>query len=98
MAVDQGIPHVPGLREPYHGVVDGSIAVGVVLTHYFAHYPGGLFMGLVRCDAKGIHPVEYPSVDRLKAVPYIRKGARYDYRHGVVYVRLLHLVVDLVLY
>ena len=40
MAVHQGHPHAEVLSKANHGVVDGGVAVGMVLTHAVAHGTG----------------------------------------------------------
>ena len=42
LAVDQRVPHHPGLGKPHQGVVDGLVAVGVIVLHHLAHDGGAL--------------------------------------------------------
>ena len=50
---------------------------------------------LVGSQAIFMHRIDNPSVNRLEAVPNIRKGTRNDNRHRIVDKRLAHLPVDI---
>ena len=91
VAVDEGQAHREVLRHADHRVVDGGVAVGVVLTHDLADRPGRLLVGLVGRDARLVHGVEDAPVDGLQAIAHVRQGARHDDRHGILEEGLLHL-------
>ena len=82
------------LRHVNHGVVDGLIAVRVVLTHHLADYAGRFAMRLSRCDAQFPHPKQDSSLNRLEAVSDVGNGSPTDNAHRVVDVGLLHLLFD----
>ena len=46
------------LRQAHHGVVDGTVAMGVVFTHAVADDAGALAVGLVRGHAQFHHRIE----------------------------------------
>ena len=98
VAVHEAVAHVPGLGQAHHGVVDGSVAVGVVFTHDLAHDTGALLVGFIRRDAQGIQAVQDAAVDRFESVAHVRKRSCNDYAHGVIDVGGLHFVVYFVLY
>ena len=91
MAVDQRGPHREPLRETDHRVVDGVVAVRVVLADDLADRPRALLVRAVGEDAGLVHRVEDAAVDRLQAVADVREGARGDDGHGVLDEALLHL-------
>ena len=96
MAVDEGKPHREVLCHADHCVVDGAIAVGMVLAHDLADGPCRLLVGLVRRDAGFIHGIEDAAVDRLQAIAHIREGAGHDDGHGVLEEGGLHLFCHVV--
>ena len=95
LAVDERIAHREVLGEPDQGVVQGDVAVGVVLAHHLADDRGALAVGRGGREAHLAHRVEDPAVDRLEAVADVRQGAGHDHAHRVVEVAHPHLVLDL---
>ena len=83
-----------GLREADHGVVDGGVAVGMVVAHDVADDLGGLGVLLVELEAHLLHAVEDAAVDGLEAVADVGQGAADDDRHGVVEIGAAHLLFD----
>ena len=94
LAVDQRHPHRPGLGESDQGVVDGAVAVRVVLAHDVADHPGALEVPAVGPVPAVVHRLQDADVHRLEAVPHIGQGAADDDRHRVVDVAALHLDLD----
>ena len=92
LAVDQGRAQVEVLRHAHEGVVDGLVAVGVVVAHHLADDLGRLLVGPARLQAHLLHAVEHAPVGGLQAVADVGQGAADDDGHGVGHVRLLHLV------
>ena len=66
------------------GFIDGTVSVGVVFTHGIPHDTGAFPIGPVIPDTQLVHVVERAPLNRLKPVPYIRKGPGYDDAHGIV--------------
>ena len=95
LAVYEGVAQGEGLREADHGVVDGGVAVGVVVAHDVADDLGGLGVLLVELEAHLLHAVEDAAVDGLEAVADVGQGAADDDRHGVVEVRPAHLLFNI---
>ena len=95
LAIDHRVAQGEGLREADHGVVDGGVAVGMVVTHDVADDLGGLGVLLVELEAHLLHAVEDAAVDGLEAVAYVGQGAADDDRHGVVEVRPAHLFLNI---
>ena len=94
LAVDHGVAQGEGLGEADHGVVDGGVAVGMVVAHDVADDLGGLGVLLVELEAHLLHAVEDAAVDGLEAVADVGQGAADDDRHGVVEVGAAHLVFN----
>ena len=84
LAVDQGHPHDPVLRQPDHRLVDGAVAVRVVAAHHVADDLGGLGRLAVEREVRVVvHGVEDAPLDRLEPVADVRQGAAGDHRHRV---------------
>ncbi len=94
LAVDHGVAEGEGLREADHGVVDGGVAVGMVVAHDVADDLGGLGVLLVELEAHLLHAVEDAAVDGLEAVADVGQGSADDDRHGVVEIAAAHLVFN----
>ena len=92
VAVDEREAHGPILRHADHRVVDGGIAVRVVLAHDFADRPRGLLVRAVGRDARLGHGVEDAAVHRLEAVAHVGQCAGHDDRHRVLEEGGLHLL------
>ena len=95
LAVDQGIAQREGLRQAHHGVVDGGVAVGMVVTHDVADDLGRLGVLLVELEAHLLHAVEDAAMHGLEAVADVGQGAADDDRHRVVEIRPAHLVFNI---
>src|ERR1700683_4270446 len=66
----------------------------MVLAHYIADDSYALARGFVGLEAHLLHGVKNAAVDRLESVADIGKSASDDDRHGIVEIRLLHLVFN----
>jgi hypothetical protein len=95
VAVDEGVAQREVLGHAHEGVVDGAVAVGVVLAHHVAGDPGALHVAAVGAGAEVLHAPEDPAVHRLEAVARVGQGPGRDDRHGVVEEGALHLLLDL---
>ena len=95
LPVNQHITHGKGLRHPHHGVINGAISMRMVLTHHVTNDTGGFFIGLIVIVTHLIHRIKHTAMHRLQAVPDIWKGPAYDDAHGVIEVRLLHLIFEI---
>ncbi len=94
LAIDHWITQAEVLREADHGVVDGGVAVGMVVAHDVADDLGGLGVLLVELQAHLRHAVEDAAMDGLEAVADVGQGATDDDRHGVVEITAPHLVLN----
>jgi hypothetical protein len=94
LAIDHGITQAEVLRQADHGVVDGGVAVGMVVAHDVADDLGGLGVFLVKLQAHFLHAVKDAAMDRLEAIADIGQGATDDDRHGVVEITAPHLVFN----
>ena len=95
LAIHQQVAEAEGLGEANHGVVDGGVAVGMVVAHDVADDLGGLGVLLVELEAHLLHAVEDAAVDGLEAVADVGQSAADDDRHGVVEVRPAHLLFNI---
>ncbi len=94
LPVHQGGAHVPVLGHAHEGVVDGALAVGMVVAHHLPRDLGALPVGSAGLQAHLLHAVEDAAVRGLEAVPHVGQGAADDHGHRVVHVGLAHLVRD----
>ncbi|MNK90865.1 hypothetical protein D3C87_1109340 [compost metagenome] len=72
LAVDQHVAHGEILRHADDGVINGLVAVGVVLTDDVPDDTRGLLVRTVPVVVQFVHRVEHAPVDRLEPVPHIR--------------------------
>ena len=82
------------MRQSDECVIEGAVAVWVVLTHHLTHDRGALAVGGAAGEAHLTHRVEDAAVDWLEAVTHVWKGARHDHAHGVIEVARAHLVFN----
>ena len=94
LPVHEQVAHGEVLGHAHDGVVDGLIAVGVVLAHHVADHPRRLHVGPVPGVVHLAHRIEHALVDGLQAVPHVGQGAPDDHAHRIVEIRPLELVFD----
>ena len=95
LAIDQQVAHGEGLRHADNGVVHGLVAVRVVLADHVADDARRLLVGLVVLIAQFAHGEQNAPVHGLEAIAHIGKGPPDDDAHGVIEVRLPHLVFEI---
>ena len=88
LAINQRIPQGERLGHTYDGVVYRRVTVGVVFTDNITHHTGGLLIGLVPVVVQFGHGEQNAAVNRLEAIPHIRKRPPDDHAHGVIEVGL----------
>ena len=91
LPVHQAVTQVPVLGQTHHCVVDGGVAVGVVLTHRLTDDTGGFFIGRVVAQAQLGHGVQNAALDGLQPIPRVRQSPADDDAHRVVQVTVLDL-------
>jgi len=94
LAIDHGVAHAEGLRQPHHRVVDGRVAVRVIHAHGLTDHLGALGVLLVELQTHAMQGVKDSAMDRLEAVSNVGEGTSDDDRHGVVEIRPLHLIFN----
>ena len=94
LAVDERVAHRPVLHQAHEGVVDGGVAVRVVLAHDLADDARALVVPAVGPVAAVVHRVDDAAVHRLEPVAHVGQRAADDDRHRVVDVAALHLGVE----
>ena len=94
LGVHERHPHRPRLGQPDQRVVNGGVAVRVIVTHHLADDPGALEIAPVGAVAAVIHRVQDAGVHGLQSVPHIRQRTADDDRHRVLDVAALHLDLD----
>ena len=91
LAVDHQVAQAEGLGEADHGVVDGGVAMRVVVAHDVTDDLGRLGVLFIELQAHLLHAVEDAAMDGLEAVANVGQGAPDDDRHAVVEVGPAHL-------
>ncbi len=94
LAINHGIAHAEGLRQPHHGVVDGRVAVRVIHAHGLTDHLGALGVLLVEFEPHAMQGVKNSAMHRLEAVSNVGERTANDDRHGVVEIRTLHLIFN----
>lgn len=97
LAVDERVSHRPRLRHTHQRVVDGGIAVRMVLAHDFADDACALGVAAVGAVAAVVHRVDHAAVHRLHAVSHVRKGTIDDDGHGVRQIGFAHFLLQILL-
>ncbi len=94
LAVDEEVAERERLGHPDQRIVDGELAVGVVLAEDVPDRARGLAVRLVVGRPRLPHRPEDTAVDRLQAVPSVGEGPPDDDAHGVVEVGFVHLPLE----
>ncbi len=94
LTIHEQVAKAPLLGQAHHGVVDGGVAVGVVLTNHVTHHARALLVGAVVVVAQVVHRVEDAAMHGLEAVTHVGQRAPDDDGHRVVEIRAAHLVFD----
>ena len=95
LAVDQQVAHGKRLRHAHQRVVHGVVAVRVVFADDVADDARGFLVGLVPVVSELAHGVQDAAVHGLQAVAHVGQRAADDHAHGVVEIRLAHLVFEI---
>ena len=95
VAVDERIAHGKVLRETDQRVVNGAVAVRMVVTEHVADGGGALLEGLVGGEPALVHSIEDTPMHGLEPVPHVRQRPAHDDAHGVAHVAIFHLAHDL---
>ncbi len=93
LAVDQHVAQREILRHPDDGVVDGAIAVRVVLTDHIADDTRRLLVGPVPVVVQFVHREQHAPMHGLQAVADIREGTSDDHAHRVIEIRTAHFLL-----
>ncbi len=97
LPVDERVAQREVLRHAGQGVVDGGVAVRVVLTHHLADDEGRLAVRPGGLQRQVVHRVEHAAVDRLQPVAHVGQRPAHDHAHRVIQVRGAHLLGELAL-
>ncbi len=95
VGVDQRVAQREVLAHADQRVVDGLVAVGVVLAQDVTDHGGALLVVAVGTQPGLVHRPQDPTVHRLEPVTCVGERSRHDDRHRVVQEGLLHLLLDL---
>ena len=91
----QRVAHGEWLGHAHQRIVDGRVAMGVVLAHDFAGDLGALARGFVGRQSHFVHSKEDAPMHRLEPVADIGERAAHNDAHGVIEIRPPHLVFDI---
>ena len=90
VAVHQRIAHGPGLGHIDQCAVNRTVAVRMIFTHRIADDTRTFTVRLVRSVVQLCHRVQDSALNRLQAVPHIRKSPLRDDAHRVINIGALH--------
>ncbi len=94
LAVHQQVAQRERLRHAHDRVVDGRVAVRVVLADDVADDACRLLVGLVPVVAELAHREQHAPVHGLQPVTDIGQRAAHDHAHRVIEIGLAHLVFE----
>jgi hypothetical protein len=94
LPVDEQVAHREVLRHAHERVVHGVVAVRVVLADDVADDARGFLVGLVPVVAELAHRMKDAAMHGLETVANVGQRAADDDAHGVVEIRLAHLVFE----
>ena len=94
LAFDQRVAHGKRLGHANQGIVDGRVAVGVVLTEDFTDNLCALARGAVVRQPHLAHSKQDAAMNRFQTVTHVRQRASDNHGHRVVEIRAAHLLFD----
>ena len=94
LPVDQRHAHGEVLGHPDQGVIDGHVAVRVILTDHVTDDPGGLAVLSAGGEAVLVHREQDAAVHGLEPIAGVRQCAGHDHAHRVIEVAALQLSLD----
>ena len=92
LPINERIAHVEVLRHAHQGVVNRRVTVRVIFLDDLAHHTRALDVALVGGVALLVHRVQNAAVHRLQPVAHVGQRPADDHAHGVIEIRLAHLV------
>ncbi len=95
LTIHQQVAQRKILRHADQRVVHGVVAVRVVFTDDVTDHTGGLLVCLVPVVAQLTHGMQDAAMNGLEAVTNVGQRAAHDDAHGVVEIRLAHLVFEI---
>ena len=82
------------LDHAHEGVVQGHVAVRVILAQHVAHHRRAFLVGPAGHETELVHGVEDAAVNGLETVAHVRQRALHDHAHRIVEEGLADLVLD----
>ncbi len=95
LTVDQRVAHREILRHAHERVVNGNIAVRVILAQHLADDARAFLVRRIGTHPQVVHRVENAAVNRLKSVARVGQRSRDDHAHGVIEIRFAHLLTNI---
>src|SRR5690606_23002224 len=83
------------LRHTHHRVINGAIAVWVILAKHLTDDTRAFLIRAVGTDAHVVHRKQDAAVDGLQSVARIGQRAGHDHAHGVIEIAAAHLLIDI---
>jgi hypothetical protein len=81
VTVDKRISQGEILRKPHQRVINGSVAVGVILSKNLADGVSALSEGFIRGVSGVVHRIDDTAVNRLQTISDVRQRSGGDNRH-----------------
>ena len=95
LPVYEHVAHREVLRHSNHGVVNGAVAVWMVLAQHFAHDSRAFLVPAARVHTHIVHGVENAPMHRLQPVARIGQRPRHDHAHRVTQVGVAHFAFNI---
>ncbi len=95
LPVHQHITQGKALGHTHHGVVDRTVAVGMIFTEHIADDAGAFLVRRIVMHPQFIHGIKDAAVHRFQAVPNIGQGAGNNNAHSVIKVGVFHLHLNI---
>src|SRR6185436_15526771 len=95
LTIYQQVTHAPILGHTHHGIINRFVAVWVIFTKHLSYDTSGFLMRPVKIVTQFVHRKQNTAVNGLKTVSYIGQCATYYYRHRIIDIGGLHLLVNI---
>ena len=95
VAINQRHRHREILGHPDQGVVDGCVAMGVVLTEHLTDHTRALSVRPIAGETELVHRVKDAAMHGLQTVPRIGQSPPDNHAHRVLQVGARHLVAEI---
>ena len=98
MTIYQWISGIPFLSQLNKCIIDRTITMWMIFTHSITNDTSTLTMWLIWSVVQLDHRIQNSSLNWLQTISYIWKCSGSNYRHGIVYIGVLHCFLKIYLF